>query len=65
MLFDLWDECAETGPADRVRVGKQIRATIMAFIRRKIPVGGAHQYTRDELEVLNARRVSKAVFAPY
>lgn len=65
VLFDLWDECAETGSAERVRLGKQIRVTIMAFIRRNLPAGSAHAYSEAELKTLNARRSSKAAFAPY
>lgn len=65
VLFDLWDECAETGSADRVRVGKQIRVTIVAFIRKRLPKGSRHAYTDKELAYLNEQRVSRSAFAPY
>lgn len=65
VLFDLWDECAETGAADRVRLGKQIRVTILAFIRKHLPAGSEHAYGTAELQTLNGRRTSSAEFAPY
>ena len=65
VLFDLWDECAETGSPERIRLGRQIRVTILAFIRKRLPAGGEHAYTEDELRALNESRSSKQPFAPY
>lgn len=65
ILFVLWDECAEEGSAALVEAGARARATIVAFIRRRLPEGSARAYTRAELEALNRRRGSRAPFAPY
>lgn len=65
MLFRLWDECVEAGPADVVRRGNTARVMILAFIRRHLPAGSAHAYTGAEIEVLNAGRESEQPFAPY
>jgi hypothetical protein len=55
LLFELWDECEETG------LGLTARTTIIGFIARRLP----HAYTAAELTALNARRTSKMRFAPY
>ena len=57
-LFELWDECIESGSADEVEGGAAARAFIMGVIRTKVT------YTADELRALNARRQSKQAFAP-
>lgn len=79
-LFDRWDECEE-GPAIELRgfegvtsselddkrrdAGRQARQTIERFIRRQLPKGSPQAYTAEELRQLNARRRSRARFAPY
>lgn len=65
VLFDLWDECAETGSPERVRLGRQIRVSIIAFIRKRLPAGSEDEYPEAELQALNKRRTSKAKFLPY
>lgn len=65
LLFDLWDECAETGSDDVVASAATARAVIVAFIRRKLPPGSRDAYTDAELRRLNASRTSSAPFAPY
>ncbi len=62
-LFELWDECAETGSAELVAGGEDARRVVADFI--KVKLTGASAYTADELARLNARRRSRAVFAPY
>jgi hypothetical protein len=62
-LFELWDECAETGDDDLVEGGKQARLLILGVIRSRLT--GSASYTRDELAALNERKRSHAVFAPY
>ncbi len=57
-LFELWDDCAETGDTALVESGRAVRAFIIGFIRGKV------SYTADELAQLNARRRSKMAFAP-
>jgi hypothetical protein len=58
-LFELWDDCAETGDAAVVEGGRAVRAFVVGFIRSKVT------YTADELAQLNAHRRSKLPFAPY
>jgi hypothetical protein len=62
-LFEMWDECAETGPADLVAAGHAARRTIVAFIRARL--AGRDAYTPDELVRLNAQKTSAERFAPY
>jgi hypothetical protein len=57
-LFDLWDECAETGTPEEIAGGESARAFIMNHIR------GTVKYTPAELRALNAHRQSKQAFAP-
>jgi hypothetical protein len=57
-LFELWDECTETGTPDELAGGEAARAFVMGVIRTKV------KYTPDELRALNARRHSKQDFAP-
>jgi hypothetical protein len=65
VLFQLWDECAESGPDDVVRAGDEVRSTIEAFVRRHLAPGSADAYPADELDTLNATRGSKRPFRPY
>ena len=62
-LFELWDECAEAGSAEQIAGGADARKAIADFIQVKLT--GARAYTAEELARLNARRRSKAAFAPY
>jgi hypothetical protein len=62
-LFDLWDECAETGSAELVAGGADARRVLTAWIQLKLV--GPSRYTEAELARLNGQRRSKAVFAPY
>jgi hypothetical protein len=57
-LFDLWDECSETGTPEEIAGGEDARAFVMNHIR------GTVKYTPAELTTLNAHRHSKQVFAP-
>ena len=65
LLFTLWDECAETGSAEVLATARAVRATIVAFIRRRLPRGSRAAYPDAELEALNARRTSRQRFDPY
>jgi hypothetical protein len=60
-LFELWDDCAETGDDDLVEAGGRARTLVVGVIRARLRA----RYTADELARLNARRRSKAKFAPY
>ncbi len=64
-IFELWDDCAETGEARVIEAAVRARAALDRFVRTKLPEDGAAAYTADELARLNARRRSRAVFAPY
>ncbi|MFW6050408.1 MAG: hypothetical protein ACODAU_04495, partial [Myxococcota bacterium] len=58
-LFEKWDECSEDG------MGTAARQAIVEFVRRHLPEGSADAFTAAELRRLNARRRSRARFAPY
>lgn len=62
-LFELWDDCAETGSDELVAAGAAARRLAIGTIRARLR--GAHAYTTAELAELNAIRSSTAVFAPY
>lgn len=62
-LFELWDDCTETGSEELVAGGAAARAHVIGVIRARLR--GPDAYTAAELLQLNARRRSKAVFAPY
>ena len=64
-LFELWDECAETGTDELVAAGREARTMVVGVIRTRIPAGSAEAFTPAELVVLNKKRQSKATFAPY
>jgi hypothetical protein len=59
ILFEIWDSCAEDSAGDFAR------ATIIAFIRRELPEGSPHAYSREVLAQLNLVRTSRARFEPY
>lgn len=63
LLFELWDDCAETGRDDIVKGAAEAREILVNFIQMKLR--GADAYTADELRAFNAKRTSKKVFAPY
>jgi hypothetical protein len=62
-LFEMWDECAETGSDKLVAGGAAARAMIVGFIRGHMT--GTATYTAAELAAFNARKKSSAVFDPY
>jgi hypothetical protein len=62
-LFELWDECAETGEPAIVAAGAAARAYLQQFIRREMT--GPNAFTTAELASFNARRTSAIAFAPY
>jgi hypothetical protein len=64
-LFKLWQEVAEDGNDEVVTTGRMVRATILAFIRRRMPEGSPDAFTRAEIEALNRRRGCTARFDPY
>jgi hypothetical protein len=62
-LFELWDDCAETGSDDLVTGGAAARQLVVGVIRARLR--GPDAYSAAELAALNAHRHSSAVFAPY
>jgi hypothetical protein len=64
-LFELWDDCAETGSAELVAGGAAARRYLIGFVRTRLPAGSANAFTTDELAQLNARRASREPFDPY
>jgi hypothetical protein len=64
-LFELWDDCAETGTEDLLEAGTVGRALVLGAIRKRFPAGSSDAYTADEIAALSRGRTSKAVFAPY
>lgn len=65
LLFQLWDECAESGSPQVVATARAVRGTVVAFIRRRLPRGSRHAYSDEELAALNRSRTSRERFAPY
>ncbi len=64
-LFELWDECAETGTEELVSAGQAARKLVDGFILARLPAGSPDAFTPAELTAFNRRRSSTAVFAPY
>jgi hypothetical protein len=62
-LFELWDDCAETGGDELVAAADAARRLVIGAIRARLR--DADAYTAAELAELNAIRRSTAVFAPY
>lgn len=65
VLFELWDECAESGNKLMRDGGAKARSLIERFVALYLPPGSRDGFTVAELQWLNARRTSTAVFAPY
>lgn len=64
-LFELWDDCAETGDPAVVAAGEAARRMIIGFIRARLPAGSAGAYTAAEIAALARTQRSKAAFQPY
>lgn len=62
-LFDLWDDCAESGSAELVAGGAAARTRVVQFIQ--VTMRGEAAFTAADLARLNAQRRSAATFAPY
>lgn len=80
LLFQRWDESAETDAAPKVarveqanaapdairaQAGERAREAIEAFVRTRLPAGGGDAYGTEELERLNGSRKSRRRFDPY
>jgi hypothetical protein len=64
-LFELWDECAETGDPAVIAGGEAARRLVIGFIRTHLAAGSADAFTAAELAELARTRHSKADFQPY
>jgi len=64
-LFELWDECAETGDPDLVAAGQAARRLVIGFLRAHLPAGSPEAFTPAELAALARSQQSKATFQPY
>jgi hypothetical protein len=64
-LFELWDDCAESGDPEVVAAADAARRLIIDFIRAHLPAGSADAYTPAELAALARTRSSQAAFTPY
>jgi hypothetical protein len=62
-LFEMWDECAETGTDELVAGGTAARRMVVGFIRSHLT--GDTAYTAAELTAFNANKKSSAPFDPY
>jgi hypothetical protein len=62
VLFELWDECAESGEPELVVAGAAARAVVVDFASQ---LEGRDAFTPAELSRLNARRTSTLAFAPH
>jgi hypothetical protein len=64
-LFELWDECTETGDPAAVTAGQAARRLVIGFIRGHLPAGSADAFTADEIAALAKTQQSKTAFQPY
>lgn len=64
-LFELWDDCVESGDSLAVEACGRTRAAVIAFVRSRLPAGSPSAYTAAELDALNRGRASTDRFAPY
>ncbi len=62
-LFEMWDECAESGEAELVEGGRTAREMVERWTQVKLTA--ADRFTTDELAQLNAHRHSRSAFDPY
>lgn len=64
-LFELWDECAETGTDELIAAGRAARTLVIGVIRTRLPAGSTDAYSAADLAAFNRKKQSKATFAPY
>jgi hypothetical protein len=63
-LFEMWDECAE-GDGGMGEAGERARGQVIGWIAARLPKGNPDAFTDEEIAKLDAKRSSKAHFAPY
>jgi hypothetical protein len=64
-VFELWDDCAETGDAEVVAAGQAARRLVIGFIRGHLPAGSPEAFTAAEIAALARTQHSRAAFRPY
>jgi hypothetical protein len=64
-LFEMWDECVETGSAEVVEAALIARRMIVGFMRANFPPNSEHAFTVAEIAACNQAKQSSATFAPY
>jgi hypothetical protein len=64
-LFEMWDECVETGSAEVVEAATTARKIIIGVARANFPANGPHAFTSEEIAACNRMKQSSATFAPY
>ena len=64
-LFELWDDCVETGEPDVVEAAAAARRMIIGFLRARLPAGSRDAFTAAEIAALARTQHSHAVFQPY
>lgn len=64
-LFELWDECAESGDTALVEGGAAARSLVIGFIRAHFPEGGPDAFTTAEIAACERKKQSHARFSPY
>jgi hypothetical protein len=64
-LFELWDDCVETGDPAVVEAGAAARRMIIGFVRARLPVGSRDAFTDADLAALARTQHSAAAFQPY
>jgi hypothetical protein len=63
-LFEMWDECAE-GENAMGEAGAMARGQVIGWIAAHLPKGSPGAFSDEEIVKLDAKRSSKAHFAPY
>ena len=64
-LFELWDDCVETGDPAVVDAGAAARRMIIGFIRARLPAGSRDAFTAADIAALARTQHSAAAFQPY
>lgn len=64
-LFEMWDECVESGSEEVVVAANTARKIIIGFARANFPAGSDHAFTEAEIAACNRAKQSHATFSPY
>jgi hypothetical protein len=64
-LFEMWDECIDSGEAIEVQAGAEARKAVMGFIAGHLPATSPIAFTSDDIAAFNRHKQSTEVFQPY